>query len=137
LLDCISIPHYTRDFGVGDALRDWTATSTDVVLFPHKARSFEPYIDKQLGRWFWPLRVGLSERQWFKKSQVQRGLAWFEYGHISREKFASELSIAYGEITTHNHFVLDRGGKVFNRPHRSSSCLLAPARTITSDYSGC
>jgi hypothetical protein len=126
-------PAYTRDFGVGDALRDWTATSTDVVLFPHKARSFEPYIDKQLGRWFWPLRVGLSERQWFKKSQVQRGLAWFEYGHISREKFASELSVAYGEITTHNHFVLDRGGKVFNR---TAPVIKLPAGASENDHLG-
>jgi hypothetical protein len=55
-------PAYTRDFGVGDALRDWTATSNDVVLFPHKSRSFEPFIDRQLARWFWPLKVGLSER---------------------------------------------------------------------------
>jgi hypothetical protein len=126
-------PAYTRDFGVGDALRDWTATSTDVVLFPHKARSFEPYIDKQLGHWFWPLRVGLSERQWFKKSQVQRGLAWFEYGHISREKFASELSIAYGEITTHNHFVLDRGGKVFKQ---TAPVIKLPAGASEDDHLG-
>lgn len=126
-------PAFTREFGVGDALRDWTATSTDVALFPHNARTFEPVIDKQLGQWFWPLRSGLSERQWFKRSQLQRGLAWFEYGHISREKFASELSIAYGEIATHNHFVLDRAGKVFKQ---TAPVIKLPVGASESEHLG-
>ena len=106
---------YVRKFGAGDALRDWTADAMDFILFPHVAESFDAYIDKTMLRWFWPLRTGLSERQWFKKSQVQRGLEWFEFGHISKEKFASDLGIAFAEIATHNHFVLDRGGKVFKQ----------------------
>ena len=59
--------------------------------------------------------MSLANRQWFKKSQVQRGLAWFEYGHISREKFAAQWSIVFGEISTHNHFVLERSGKLCNQ----------------------
>ena len=32
-----------------------------------------------------------------------------------RERFRTPLSIAFAEVATHNHFVLDRGGRVFNR----------------------
>jgi hypothetical protein len=64
---------------------------------------------------------------------VQRGLAWFEYGHISRDKFASELSIAYGEIATHNHFVLDRGGKVFKQ---TAPVIKLPAGSTEDEHLG-
>ena len=32
-----------------------------------------------------------------------------------RDRLRIPLSIAFGEVATHNQFVLDRGGKVFNR----------------------
>lgn len=124
---------YVRKFGVGDALRDWSADTLDFILFPHVAESFDAYIDTAMLRWFWPLRTGLSERQWFKKSQIQRGFAWFEFGHISKEKFASDLGIAYGEIATHNHFVLDRGGKVFKQ---TAPVIKLPAGSSEDEYLG-
>lgn len=108
-------PQFVRGFVVGDALRDWSMQGVEPALFPHQQETFEPVIDERMGFWFWPLRVNLANRQWFKKSQVQRGLAWYEYGHISREKFQNPLSICFGEIASHNHFVLDRGGRVFKQ----------------------
>jgi hypothetical protein len=108
-------PEFLRGFVVGDALRNWSMLTIEPALFPHRRETFASHIDDRMGKWFWRLRINLANRQWFKKSQVDRGLAWFGYGHISREKFVSALSIAFGEIATHNHFVLDRGGRVFNR----------------------
>lgn len=108
-------PTYVRGFVVGDALRDWSLLVDEVALYPHERETFAPHIDSHLARWFWPLRTGLANRQWFKKSQVDRGLAWYEYGHISREKLLTPLSIGFGEVATHNHFVLDRAGKVFKQ----------------------
>jgi hypothetical protein len=32
-----------------------------------------------------------------------------------KERYLTPLSIAFAFVATHNHFVLDRGGKVFNR----------------------
>src|SRR5262249_12141182 len=34
---------------------------------------------------------------------------------LTSKKLKSPLSIAFGEVATHNHFVLDRGGKVFKQ----------------------
>jgi hypothetical protein len=51
----------------------------------------------------------------FGKNTLEAGLAWFEYRSFYKSKRVSEKSIAFAFKATHNHFVLDRGGKVFNR----------------------
>ena len=107
--------NYIRGFVLGSALREWECDTGGFAVFPHEPETYRPYIDAPFMRWFWPLRADLANRQWFKKSQVQRGLVWFEYGHISREKFAVQWSIIFGEISTHNHFVLERTGKLCNQ----------------------
>jgi hypothetical protein len=85
----------------------------------------------------WPLKTGLSNRIWFRKTQIQRGMKWYEYGHISKEKFSTPLSIAFAFVATHNHFVLDRGGKVFKAARlRSSNCPPTPPRMTTSPFLG-
>lgn len=106
---------YVRGFVLGDAIRDWSIQVDEFALYPHDRHSFKPHLDSRLERWLWPTRTRLSNRQWFKKSQVERGLAWYEYGHISREKFSTPLTISFAFVATHNHFILDREGQVFNR----------------------
>jgi hypothetical protein len=125
--------NYVRGFVVGDSLRDWSMDGIEPALFPHQRESFNAHIDERILTWLWPLRTGLSNRQWFKKSQVERGLAWYEYGHISREKFATPLTITFAFVATHNHFVLDRGGKVFNR---TAPVIKLPAGSSEDEHLG-
>ena len=42
-------------------------------------------------------------------------LLWFEYSGFSKPRSHYLSSITFAFVATHNHFVLDRGGKVFNR----------------------
>ncbi len=44
-----------------------------------------------------------------------RGLKWYEFSMFFPRRHESPLSITFAFVATHNHFVLDRGGKVFNR----------------------
>ncbi len=44
-----------------------------------------------------------------------KGAKWYEWQELYGGKLATSLSIAFAFVSTHNHFVLDRGGKVFNR----------------------
>jgi hypothetical protein len=104
---------YQRGFVVGDILRDWSIVGVEPALFPHDRLTFKPVEHPALLKLLWPFKNGLSNRLWFRKTQIQRGMKWFEYGHISIEKFRTLFSIAFAFIATHNHFVLDRGGKVF------------------------
>ena len=66
-------------------------------------------------RVLWPWKAQLSIRVAYGQTQLERGQAWFEYSMFFRERFRRPLSVVFGEVATHNHFVLDRGGKVFNR----------------------
>jgi hypothetical protein len=106
---------FLRGFVIGDTVRDWQLVGVEPAVFPHEAESFEPVNDTQILKRLWPLRTGLAKRLWFHKTMPARGMEWFAYGHISTEKFRTPLSIVYGEVATHNHFVLDRGGKVFKQ----------------------
>lgn len=60
-------------------------------------------------------RAAISERKRFGIPMVRRGMAWYEWQELYPSKLRSKLSIVYAEVATHNHFVLDRGGKIFNR----------------------
>ena len=47
------------------------------------------------------------------------------------ERLRTPLSIAFAFVATHNHFVLDRGGKVFNR---SAPIIKLPADATEDDH---
>ena len=49
------------------------------------------------------------------KTKIQTGLEWYEYGRLTRGKLQTPLSITFADVATQNHFVLDRGGKVFKQ----------------------
>ena len=60
------------------------------------------------------------------------GRPWWEYGiGFLRTKFRTPLSIAFAFVATHNHFVLDRGGKVFNR---SAPIIKLPSNATEEDH---
>ena len=47
------------------------------------------------------------------KTKVECGLRWYEYGRLTSHKLLTPYSITFSNVATHNHFVLDRGGRVF------------------------
>ena len=61
----------------------------------------------------------------FGKTPEEHGLTWFEYMQFIRYRASASLSIAFAFVASHNHFVLDRGGKVFDRT--------APVITLPAD----
>jgi hypothetical protein len=107
-----------REMVVGDMLRDWWGNRCDPAVFPYDS-GFSPIkadFTKPLFRYLWAYRTNLSNSKMFGgKTKVQAGLQWFEYGRLTHSKLRTPLSISLAFVATHNHFVLDRGGKVFNR----------------------
>lgn len=116
----------------GEQVRDWMAESTD-ILWPYDAKTLEAVAAPEVTQLLWPYRTGLSDRVAYGKSQIERGLQWFEYSMFFKGRFREPLSIAYGEIATHNHFVLDRGGKVFNR---TAPVIKLPPDSSEDDHLG-
>ncbi|MBF6520689.1 BREX-2 system adenine-specific DNA-methyltransferase PglX [Nocardia farcinica] len=109
---------YRRPMVTGDFLRDWLGQDFDEAIFPYDA-NFNPIQVSEIAplyRFMWPARTNLSRSLMFGgKTKVAAGLHWTEYGRLTARKLRSSLSITFAFVATHNHFVLDRGGKVFNR----------------------
>jgi hypothetical protein len=107
-----------RTLIIGEFLRDWSSYDGDSAnLFPY-TDIFEPVeqTDSPFFRLLWPSRTSLGHNLMFGgKTKVEAGLRWFEYGRLTAHKLRSPVSIAFGFVATHNHFVLDRGGVIFNR----------------------
>ena len=119
-----------RQFVEGDVIRDWSIKSKVDCIFPYDL-SVSPVRESSVFGKLWPYRVGLSSRVYFGKKQEERGLEWFEYSYISSEKSRSKYLIAYAFVATHNHFVLDRGGKVFKQ---SAPVIQLPAGSSEADH---
>src|SRR5262249_44826038 len=108
---------YCVPFGVGDCLRDWQVLNCPNVIYPYNSfggLALDPLPDC-LYRWLWPYRSLLAERTVFGKSMANNDKSWYEHLEHYVSKLRTPLSIAFAFVATHNHFVFDRGGKVFNR----------------------
>jgi hypothetical protein len=124
-------PWLLGGFVEGDQVRDWVLGNISTALIPYRFPDLQPVISEKARKRIWSHRTNLSNRKWFQKTQVQRGLQWWEYGTVSKTVGNTPLSIAFGEVATHNHFVLDRGGKVFNR---TAPVIKLPADATEDDH---
>lgn len=105
-----------RPMVIGEAIRDWSIDASPTAFFPYDERlEVVPSNTPEL-RVLWPYRTVLANNKLFGgTTKVQGGLAWYEYGRFTADKLKTPLTIAFAFVATHNHFVLDHGGKVFNR----------------------
>lgn len=105
-----------RPFAIGEAFRDWCLINTlDLILYPYDENvNLLPI--SNIGNALWDYRTILGSRRAFgNQSYNEAGRPWWEYHQIPVARNRIPLSITFAFIATHNHFVLDRGGKVFNR----------------------
>lgn len=125
----------TRLIVVGDLVRDWTMTQPERGLWTYDAQfQVAPanVLPHTLAR-LWPYRTGLKSRRRFGTPMIQRGATWYEWQELYPDKLRTSLSIVFAFVTTHNHFVLDRGGKIFNR---STPVIKLAASAIEDDHIG-
>ncbi|WP_229858534.1 BREX-2 system adenine-specific DNA-methyltransferase PglX, partial [Streptomyces anandii] len=107
----------TYQMVTGEAIRDFTLSPEFDCLWVYD-KKFKTLPWEAIGasqRVLEPYRTAISSRKRFGVPMLERGMAWYEWQELYPSKLRTPLSIAYGEVATHNHFVLDRGGKVFNR----------------------
>lgn len=106
---------------LGEEVREYQISPSTCTVFPYttiapaNVRGSSRELTQAEERFVWGTREVLRQRLDFGETPEQRGLRWFDHSMFFPRRFRAPLSIAYGEVTTHNHFVLDRGGKVFNR----------------------
>jgi len=130
--DRLKVPmHLRKVFVEGDAVRDWGVFSEQQIFFPY-GDDLEA-IDKhnQCVKDLWPFRCVLSARLYFGKTHFERGMEWFEYAYISKAKNAAPFLISFAFVATHNHFVLDRGERVFKQ---SAPVIKLPDGATEADH---
>lgn len=98
---------------MGEGFRDWLIESSVGTIWPYNRGTLAPELRASALKMLWPHRVALSARPYFGRTQIQRGLRWFEYSMFFPGRYRIPLSIAVAGVATHNHFVLDRGGKLY------------------------
>ncbi|OXI32719.1 hypothetical protein CFB89_16670 [Burkholderia sp. AU16741] len=127
---------YVRRFVVGDVVRDWLVErSNESSLFPYSDTDLVA-IEAMPGlhRWVWPYRTVLGNRATFSGgTYFSESRPWWEWHQISLRRFNPPNSITFAFVATHNHFVVDNGGKVFNR---SAQIIKLAADSSESQYHG-
>jgi hypothetical protein len=118
-------------FVVGDEIRDWCASKSLVSLVPTALDGVELEPSVELARFLWRGRTVLSNRKYFDKTPSQRGLRWFEYAIQFPARNVAPRKLVFAFVATHNHFVLDRGGKVFKQ---SAPVIVLPEDATTEQH---
>ncbi len=122
-----------RDFIVGEDVRDWSAKSTGSILFPYDA-DIRLMVDVLTERVLWRWRtLLLARREFGNRTYREAGRSFAEYHQIPVERNRTPLTITFAFVATHNHFVLDRGGKVFNR---TAPVIKLPTEASEDDHLG-
>ncbi len=109
----------------GEIVRDWSAQPEECILYPYGGR-----VDG-LENELWPWRRALETRRTFQGDMAAAGLKWWEYMQFTPSAYRANLSITFAFVATHNHFVLDRGGKVFKQ---SAPVIKLPEGTSEEEH---
>lgn len=107
----VANPAALRPLMVGEVTRDWGASPEEFIWFPYAEELGSGDLEVEL----WLLRRMLEVRRTFQGDMEDAGLHWWDYMQFTASAYRTQLSISFAFVATHNHFVLDRGGKVFNR----------------------
>lgn len=101
----------------GDQVRDWAIAGCDAILTPYSDAGIKPLTAMAgTNRWLWPCRTVLGNRVTFGNvTYFEDGRPWWGWHQINVSRLHYTHAITFAEIATHNHFVLDRGGKVFKQ----------------------
>ncbi len=126
---------FQRPLIVGDLVRDWSVTPTDNALFPYSKEQVSPLADMpRLAAWMWPCRTVLGNRATFGKSTYfDEGRPWWAWHQVALRRVSTPITITFAFVSTHNHFVLDRGGKVFKQ---TAPVIKLPVGASEDDHLG-
>ncbi|MEU0517132.1 BREX-2 system adenine-specific DNA-methyltransferase PglX [Streptosporangium sp. NPDC006007] len=118
--------------GIGEQVRDYTCESSLVVFFPYGKGgtlidlASWPAVD----RWLWSYRTELGSRITFgKNTYFAEGRPWHAWHQLPKDEGTHPWCLTLAFVATHNHFVLDRGGKVF----KQSAPVIKLAASATVD----
>jgi hypothetical protein len=106
---------HTVVFVRGEHISDWHLSDSFFGIWPYTQSKVAASTDIPCTlRLLWTWKSLLCTRRRFGTPMLARGLTWYEWQELYTAKLRSPTSISYSNVSTHNQFILDRGGKVFN-----------------------
>ncbi|MCP4500472.1 MAG: BREX-2 system adenine-specific DNA-methyltransferase PglX, partial [Deltaproteobacteria bacterium] len=111
-------PRFIRKLFVGDKVRDWGHSDLPTVVYPYEwpEELLDEDYSKGLFRYLWSFRTTMGARVTFNGGTYHLdGLPWWKWHQVAGDRLRTPLSITFAFVASHNHFVLDRGGKVFKQ----------------------
>lgn len=107
-----------RPLIIGELVRDYATIPGAAAIVPYdKAGELIPL--EPASRWErrqWPFRTKLGAVTGFGgETQIDAGNPWWGWYRWVASRYRTPLTITFAEVATHNHFVLDRGGKAFKQ----------------------
>ncbi|MCP4660401.1 MAG: BREX-2 system adenine-specific DNA-methyltransferase PglX, partial [bacterium] len=117
----------------GEFVRDWAAQPAGDCVFPYDAQlNAQPEeLATQELRYLWSFRANLGRRKRFGVPMLEKGSKWYELQELYSKKLSTPLTIIFAFVATHNHFALDRGGRIFNR---TAPIIKLPGNATESDH---
>ncbi|MEZ4435775.1 MAG: BREX-2 system adenine-specific DNA-methyltransferase PglX [bacterium] len=117
---------------LGQDVRDFIIEPNERILFPYNEDGTKPILDADGSRvYLWSLRTPLKQRRDFGQLIEERGLKWFEWSMFFQPRFAARYGIGFAFVSTHNHFVLNEGGRVFKQ---TAPVIKLPADATRDDH---
>ncbi len=116
-------------------VRDYAIVGAKQIVFPYSPKNpIKPAILAKTSnalKHLWPFREILYTRTstGFKNIR-QRGVKFYEYAFYFPESYSNKV-ITGAFVSTHNHFVLSRGGQLFNR---SAPTIMLPDSSSLEDH---
>ncbi|MFJ9143551.1 BREX-2 system adenine-specific DNA-methyltransferase PglX [Streptomyces griseus] len=102
----------------GDDIRDYTTRVRSHVIHPYDELRNTASLEAmpRISRLLWPNRTELGNRATFsRKTYFTESRPWWEWHQLPADLDANSWSIAFAEIATHNHFVLNRAESALGR----------------------
>lgn len=107
-----------RTLVTGDIVRDWDAHFSESAVVPYDTQMRPLAYDSEApwGRYLWPSRQVLRATHGFEKVTDSRDFTpWWGWYRWVSDRYRGKYSIVGAEVTTHNQFMLDRGGSCFKQ----------------------
>lgn len=119
-----------RPFVEGEKVRDFAIAESPPAAYPY-VNDTQALTSLTATNSFWPYRALLRSGSAFGRTREEAGKQWTEYILPNHKRLSASRLIAFAFVATHNHFVLDRGGKVFNR---SAPVIKLPEGATEDDH---
>ena len=115
------------NFVDGEVVRDWRLLPMSWVWYPYRDGVAKSNFTDEI----WPYKTSLAARRTFQGVMEDAGRKWWEYMQHTASAYNTLLSVTFPNVATHNHFVLDRGGHVFDA---HAPAIKLPKGAIEDDH---